>query len=712
MMPNRIEKYFSSIFILLLSSFFVMDMQGQVLTAPGFDCVSTDKNGNVILEWTPPSDPSNVFYSYSLYVEDNLGNTSRITTLGDINISSYYYTGANANMFPKCYYMIVTSNTGSLVDSPPSAQSCNIHLSIAPATTGSYFLSWTEPFDASVNPNAKFEIWMEYPAGTWRKIDEVDFKINRYLYVVDICETQLQFQIRLANSGSCSFDSNLVGDGILFTDETVPPTTFIERVTVNPTNNHSVISWNKNPARDTYGYIVYQCLLNTNTGNTYYLPRDTICGADVTSWEFDLSKAGIYPERFAVAAFDSCYSSTLPPCQEFANEMQIGTTEDECHRSIWVTAASNPCKYSATITWTRYEGWFEGVENYEIFAKGPDSDFESIGLVDGEQFDLLHENLIQGAQYEYYVVAYATNSTLNTHSNVWVFKNTGIIPPETVYLLSASVLEKGSNIITTYTSRDIPSFSYELQRENLFTEEFDPVERIPSTGNAIVFTESDLKNDIYSYQYRVITHDECGVAIDTSNLGRNIVLSGRNNADNFVNAIYWTPYGDWENGVEYYDIYRSVGSAGSMDLLASVDADQSSYYDNIEDYLTEDGLFCYVIEAHEGPNSIGLSGVSRSNEICVSQKPLIWIPNAFTVGGYNPEFKPVISFADFDDYSMVIYSRWGDIIFTTSNVDEGWFGKKGDWEVPEGVYAYYIRLKDGKGQVIERRGTVTLLKRS
>jgi gliding motility-associated-like protein len=79
------------------------------------------------------------------------------------------------------------------------------------------------------------------------------------------------------------------------------------------------------------------------------------------------------------------------------------------------------------------------------------------------------------------------------------------------------------------------------------------------------------------------------------------------------------------------------------------------------------------------------------------------------VHGINNEFKPVISFADFDNYQMIIYNRWGDEIFKSNDITIGWDGRVGGKIVQEGQYMYYISVADGFGSLIERRGAVLML---
>jgi hypothetical protein len=55
---------------------------------------------------------------------------------------------------------------------------------------------------------------------------------------------------------------------------------------------------------------------------------------------------------------------------------------------------------------------------------------------------------------------------------------------------------------------------------------------------------------------------------------------------------------------------------------------------------------------------------------------------------------------------MVIYNRWGQLIFETSNPAEGWDGK----DAPAGVYSWAISYSDMVGKVFQTKGVVTLIK--
>lgn len=71
-----------------------------------------------------------------------------------------------------------------------------------------------------------------------------------------------------------------------------------------------------------------------------------------------------------------------------------------------------------------------------------------------------------------------------------------------------------------------------------------------------------------------------------------------------------------------------------------------------------------------------------------------WIPNAFTPNsdGLNDVFKP--SIMGVDEYTFMVFDRWGELIYQTNNIHAGWNGRyKGD-PCQEDVYVYRIFFRD------------------
>lgn len=95
--------------------------------------------------------------------------------------------------------------------------------------------------------------------------------------------------------------------------------------------------------------------------------------------------------------------------------------------------------------------------------------------------------------------------------------------------------------------------------------------------------------------------------------------------------------------------------------------------------------------------------------------PLVAIPNAFTPDGdgLNDVFLPVTIDVDPKEHLFEVYDRWGQLVFSSTKVGEGWDGRhsSGGEILPQGVYVWRLTyLPAYTSDKIERRGTVTLIK--
>jgi gliding motility-associated-like protein len=76
---------------------------------------------------------------------------------------------------------------------------------------------------------------------------------------------------------------------------------------------------------------------------------------------------------------------------------------------------------------------------------------------------------------------------------------------------------------------------------------------------------------------------------------------------------------------------------------------------------------------------------------------IFYIPNTFTPDQdeHNQTFRPIFT-SGFDpyNYEMLIYNRWGEIIFETHDVTIGWGGSYSNSTCQDGVYSYKITFKN------------------
>ncbi len=92
--------------------------------------------------------------------------------------------------------------------------------------------------------------------------------------------------------------------------------------------------------------------------------------------------------------------------------------------------------------------------------------------------------------------------------------------------------------------------------------------------------------------------------------------------------------------------------------------------------------------------------------------PDIYIPNSFTPNGdgLNDVFK-IETLAEFSEFHLYIYDRWGEQLFESNDKTKGWDGTYKGKLVPNGVYVYLVTgiIKDTNEQ-IKRNGTVTVIR--
>ena len=98
--------------------------------------------------------------------------------------------------------------------------------------------------------------------------------------------------------------------------------------------------------------------------------------------------------------------------------------------------------------------------------------------------------------------------------------------------------------------------------------------------------------------------------------------------------------------------------------------------------------------------------------ITVVPDVVIYVPNAFTPNddGVNDVWLPIISNITDKFFEVVIYSRWGEVIFKSNDPNVGWNGKHNGKMVEAGVFTYKITYGDVFGKKYFKTGTVAVIR--
>jgi len=683
--------------LIIFGLFFTRSSNGQSIAS--ITCLEV-QGTSVSISWSTSPNPI-TFVANHIFATDISGGISEITQTTNLS-GTYVYSNVNASATSVCVYISTEDNVGGTPNFTTSETFCSTLLTATASASppGLVNLQWNSPSsNAAWLATVSAQVWLEYPVGVWSSVANLPGSSASYDHEVTTCGDELNFQIRYSGLPNCNFASNIAGD--FFYDQTAPAIPTVTSVTVNPATGQAELNWNVNPSGDTDGYIVYSC-----SGSTVNL-IDTVFGINTTLFSDLLSTPSTGPECYLLSAIDTCYTGTPP-------SPNTSPTGSVCNCTIFLSPSTYTlCENSIDFSWSAYSGWNSGVDYYVLMHSADGVNFNPVDTVNGSTLQGTHEfsSISSGLNY-YGVIAYST-AGLTSASNIQSINVSYPTPPSINYITSVSVNSAKTIDITVRSEATLVPHKYILQRKNLYPP-YDWEYRLDITQSAtnIVFTDTDVNSDDIIYDYRVVVQNPCGYYLDTTNVGKNIRLRGANNSELLLNSLNWSKYEDWENGVQEYEVLRSID--GTAETQASTGpSNYLSFQDDLEPFLSSKGQFCYRIRAYSEPISYFPNETfsSFSNKKCLDQEPIIWIPNAMMIHGNNDLFFPVISFADTNQYTMNIFSRWGDYVFETNKLAEKWDGRMngGDF-VHENAYVYYITVKNGIGVLYERRGTITVLK--
>ncbi|MNK18571.1 Leupeptin-inactivating enzyme 1 precursor [compost metagenome] len=140
------------------------------------------------------------------------------------------------------------------------------------------------------------------------------------------------------------------------------------------------------------------------------------------------------------------------------------------------------------------------------------------------------------------------------------------------------------------------------------------------------------------------------------------------------------------------------------------DGTTSSQVNPTHTYDETPGVYHIILYASNpaGCNDSAVAVVSVIDEL------IFYVPNAFTPDGdeFNNAFLPVFSSGfDAHNYTLLIFNRWGEILFESHDVHIGWDGTYMGQLCKEGVYTWKINFKErNKDKHSEHVGHVNLLK--
>ena len=666
------------------------------LEAPDILCASVNDNGTVDITWEAPPDPDNEFFNYEIFFDDGSGFQS-LGYWGGINNTTYTHFGINATDQSYSYWLQTLYAGGNGVSSPSDTIS-TLQLELTSESLSSVaVLEWNDPGnDIENSSDGSYYIMREYPPGDVQEVAQVP--IGTYTYkdtLFGLCvedPVSVDYWVELRNS-ECTSRSDVETDE--FQDLLGPGVPEVETITVNQMTNEVEIYWEDVNAPDLEEYLIQRVNILPNPDE--FINVGTKPAGEGTFFVYG-TPPGDQAFNMVVIAFDSCGNDNS--YDDIASTMYLRTDYDECNLEV-------------LLNWSDYDGWDEGVSKYEI-VQSQDGGTDQVIAELGPEAETYRAEVEPFSDYCYYVRAISNGDQIPSSSNGKCITASYPDFSEVNYLSTVTREIDGSTRIQLHTDGTGDSTEFQLQSSKGAPDDFETIATVsqPAPGTDLTYTVPPSATNTAITYYRWRQLDACGAEANISNESSTMEVRAVADVEELRSRITWNPYVNWDGDVEEYRIYRRFGNEGNFELVATVGGNKTSYQETVEEYLLEEGNFCYRIEAVESPNSYGFSKSAFSSVGCATQEPLIWIPNTLLPNSdveENTTFKPVAGFLDFDRYQMVILNKWNQEIFSTEDIEEPWDGTYNGQLVPSGVYFYFISFYDGAGNNYSRRGEIYVL---
>jgi gliding motility-associated-like protein len=692
------------------------------VASPVPQCIEVKPNGDVKITFTPsagvpfnPGIPQEGFEYYQL--EHSLSSTGPFDSVAsnyNLNSDTFLHPGLNHSQmhfyriltFSQCDNPFVPSTFIKTVSPAPYTVFSTVMINSSVTDDTLINLTWNQSGLPDPMDPTGYHIFRDFPIGSGfvDYTSGIPYGTESYTDNIHVCNDQAVYRINITNTTANCVNVS-VPDTVDIVDLTPPDMQAVDSVSFNHSTNKPIIGWTRNAHNDVGMYVIVVC----HPGGGYdYL--DTV-PSGVFFYVDDTEYDGTQSLQYSVYAVDLCGNAST----------DFGT---DCHNTIFLSTEIDVCEETVELLWNPYDDFNSGVDVlYQVWVSEGGGKPVLVGTTKDTRF--LHEDPRKDAKLKYHIRAIENDGAgpFTASSNLVEVATEFLRPPTFSYLRNVTVVAPNRIRSELYVDIDSDVSEFRVKRshdtllENFITVGTIrlPPRKTPSDSISGYIDET-VNTDLNNYYYLYEALDSCGRSLDTSNIVSSMRLRIEANSTSRINTLVWNNFLGWEGDVFGYRIYRSQDGVPDRDPVITVFPRQgqgTSYADDISELTNNaEGNFCYYVEAIEDEPTFPRlnSAISKSNEVCVNQLPQIYIPTAFTPEGNNPVFKPVFVFADLNEYELIIFNRYGEIVYETTNINGGWNGRLGNNIAPSGVYVYQIRYRAITGQKFLKRGTLTLLK--
>ncbi len=203
---------------------------------------------------------------------------------------------------------------------------------------------------------------------------------------------------------------------------------------------------------------------------------------------------------------------------------------------------------------------------------------------------------------------------------------------------------------------------------------------------------------VYAIKELVIDSNSCNIADSTT---QTITIVGSP-----VSAFAWSPNPSKENTPTLFTNNSSGGAVRFEWLFGDGDSLVTTSLDTVTHQYQRSGTFNACLVAF---NAAGCPDTACS-PIPSIVLPLLDVPNAFTPGRFGADGIVKVRGFGIEKMDWRIFNRWGQLVFESTDPDQGWDGNYKGTLQPMDVYAYSLSVTFSNGVHTTKTGDITLLR--
>lgn len=469
------------------------------------------------------------------------------------------------------------------------------------------------------------------------------------------------------------------------------PRPILNYVTIDLLTGYVEVNWEHTPPVDLVGYYIQRFRDNGSFKEIpYYINSGTFFRRSFSYPEVHSNSVG-----FNVFAFRS------------ENDQ---SEHSDTHFTVFNKLKVDSCNGAIDLNWEPYKildysnkPIENNIKDYTIYRLTPDLYPLYTASYSGN-YTYKFNDTEEGKEYFFVVSANRNKNEWPSFSNVDSITFPKLSPN---FIIGNSTINYGNQIDVNFiVDKSYQSGSYILYRSEKGKNDFIALTELNRNAEGII-NYSDKNAGFKEFEYKLVYKNTCSVEGKGSIPITSILLKGK--SESMKNRLSWNNFLFWKNGIDSVNLYRT--SEGNTDLIASFSGNETEYIDELDPNDQISGEICYQIKYISNPDSFNNIHTSISNTFCVSMLGEIFVPTAFTPNGdgTNDEIRPTFSILP-TKYVFMVYNRYGGKIFETNNISEGWDGRLSDGKKAlEGTYIYFVKIENGAGKVLEKRGNFSVI---